>query len=186
MSCPVQVTLEVNSTAGIHVQLTWAETYGDMDLHYIGPGGSFYEQTPYVGDLDWMQSLASAVGPVTPTPNCGGGIGVTCARSSPTGAELRALRPITRPTMTPPWTWISAGAAGRRASPTRIRSMGRSRSPSTTTAYPGEDPTGRSAGPATPTIKVFVRGVLTWTGTMPGMKDDQGVGCCGHRRHEQR
>jgi hypothetical protein len=67
-SDPVDVTLHVKSRAAIHVQLTWPQSYGDVDLHYLGPGGSFYETSPYEGDLDWEQSLATAYGPVPPTP----------------------------------------------------------------------------------------------------------------------
>jgi Cys-rich repeat protein len=49
----VAVTINVGLATGIVVQLSWPQTYGDLDLHYVGPGGSFYETTPYPGDLDF-------------------------------------------------------------------------------------------------------------------------------------
>src|SRR5262249_1524484 len=66
-SQPVQVKLRVVPIGEIHGELTWAESYGDVDLHYIGPGGRFYQRNP-AGDLDWEHSLATAVGQGTPRP----------------------------------------------------------------------------------------------------------------------
>ena len=58
--------------ADVRIQLTWPQNYGDVDLHYIGPQGTFYETSPYEGDLDWEYSWSTAIGLMPPTPNCGG------------------------------------------------------------------------------------------------------------------
>lgn len=68
-SSPVTVTLHVVPLGAVHVELTWKENYGDVDLHYLGPGGAFYERVPDQGDLYWDFSQATAIGArVTPTP----------------------------------------------------------------------------------------------------------------------
>jgi hypothetical protein len=64
-----QILLRVVPVGAIHVELTWAESYGDVDLHYIGPGGAFYQSNPNVGDLDWPYSRATVVGTGRPRPN---------------------------------------------------------------------------------------------------------------------
>jgi hypothetical protein len=67
-SAPLEVALHVRTNAALHVQLTWPQAFGDQDLHYIGPGGAFYETSPFDGDLDWEESLATAYGAAPPTP----------------------------------------------------------------------------------------------------------------------
>ena len=42
-STPVQVTLHSVPKGAIHVELSWPQYYGDLDLHYIGPGGTLFE-----------------------------------------------------------------------------------------------------------------------------------------------
>ncbi len=44
-SAPVQAKVSVASTGKVHVQLTWAENYGDVDLHFLGPNGTFGSAT---------------------------------------------------------------------------------------------------------------------------------------------
>jgi hypothetical protein len=66
-SAPVTVTLHVASRAAIHVQLTWPQGYGDVDLHYLGPNGTFYaDSSPNLSDLDWTHSLSTAYGTGAP------------------------------------------------------------------------------------------------------------------------
>jgi hypothetical protein len=174
MSCPVQVKLEVNSTAGIHVQLTWAENYGDVDLHYIGPGGSFYESTPHTGDLDWTSSLATAVGAVTPTANCGGITGISCSSLSPDWGGTPGVAPdhtaYDDASLDVDQRW---GSGPENVTHPHPFDGTYKVSVHYFCSYKNETPTGRSFGPANATIKVFVRGVLAWTGTMDGMTDDQ-------------
>lgn len=60
-SAPVQTKLHVASTGKVHVQLTWPESYGDIDLHFLGPGGSMDSSSdcyygnckPVLHSLDW-------------------------------------------------------------------------------------------------------------------------------------
>ena len=35
--------IRVEPKGSIHIQLTWPESFGDIDLHYVGPGGTFYD-----------------------------------------------------------------------------------------------------------------------------------------------
>ena len=62
VSAPVQVTLHVKAGGAVHIELTWKESYGDVDLHYIGPGASFYQHDPIHGDLYWDESQYTATG----------------------------------------------------------------------------------------------------------------------------
>lgn len=39
-SDPKQVTVHVVSNGKVHVQLTWSQSFGDVDLHFLGPGGT--------------------------------------------------------------------------------------------------------------------------------------------------
>ncbi len=41
-STPVQVTLHSVPKGAIHVELSWPQYYGDLDLHFVGPGGQFF------------------------------------------------------------------------------------------------------------------------------------------------
>jgi hypothetical protein len=177
-SCPVVVTLHVNSTAGIHVQLTWPQNYGDMDLHYIGPGGSFYEEYPYAGDLYWRLSLATAVGPVTPTPNCGvPETPLPCTALYPNWGGNPGVAPGDNP-----WEDPSLDVDQRWGNGPENATQNSPFDGTYTIAahyycsFADEDPfgdNGPSAGYTTAQIKIFVRGVLTWSGEMPGMGDDQ-------------
>lgn len=40
-SPPVTVTIHSVPRGKVHVQLTWPQSFGDVDLHYLGPGGTF-------------------------------------------------------------------------------------------------------------------------------------------------
>ena len=42
-STAATVTLHVVPKAAVHVQLTWSQSYGDVDVHWVGPGGQFYQ-----------------------------------------------------------------------------------------------------------------------------------------------
>jgi len=51
-----QVTVHVASTGDVHIELTWAESCGDLDLHYVGPGGElcdFRDTAYYNTNPDW-------------------------------------------------------------------------------------------------------------------------------------
>ena len=54
-SPPVQVTIHCVPKSKVHVQLSWPQSFGDVDLHYIGPGGKFYQSASGnpAGDLYW-------------------------------------------------------------------------------------------------------------------------------------
>lgn len=51
-SVPVQATLQVRSKGKVHVQLTWAQSFGDLDLHFLGPNGVFNDVSLYGGGSD--------------------------------------------------------------------------------------------------------------------------------------
>jgi hypothetical protein len=38
---PKQVTIHSTSTGKVHIQLTWPQSFGDLDLHFLGPNGRF-------------------------------------------------------------------------------------------------------------------------------------------------
>jgi hypothetical protein len=174
-SAPVQVTLVVNSSAGIHVQLTWPQTYGDVDLHYIGPGGKLYETSPNKGDLDWNYSQASAYGPGTPTPNCGGILG-SCANLSPDWGKNNMVQPD--------------GTHADDASLDLDQRWGNG--PENVTHpmpfdgtykvsvhyYCEANESGTSFNPTpygniTAVVKIFSAGTLLWSGQMPNMSEEQ-------------
>jgi hypothetical protein len=48
-STPQQATLTVSSDGGVHIEVTWVEAHGDVDLHYIRPNGTFADRS---GDTD--------------------------------------------------------------------------------------------------------------------------------------
>jgi hypothetical protein len=63
-SAPAQVTLKVVPPPGIHIELTWPQSFGDIDLHYVGPGGALYQgpsNTPQ-GDVYWTYSKQTLSG----------------------------------------------------------------------------------------------------------------------------
>jgi hypothetical protein len=39
------VTLTVSSDGGVHIEVTWKESHGDVDLHYIRPNGTFADRS---------------------------------------------------------------------------------------------------------------------------------------------
>lgn len=45
-SAPDRVVVHVVPDKRVHIQLTWGQSYGDVDLHFIGPGGTF-DRSPY-------------------------------------------------------------------------------------------------------------------------------------------
>jgi hypothetical protein len=50
------ITIHVVPTGDVHIELTWAESCGDVDLHYIGPGGTLCASTDtayYNTNPDW-------------------------------------------------------------------------------------------------------------------------------------
>ncbi|MBS2021245.1 MAG: choice-of-anchor D domain-containing protein, partial [Deltaproteobacteria bacterium] len=42
-SAPLQKTLHVVPKGALHVELTWPQNYGDVDLHLTGPGGQMFQ-----------------------------------------------------------------------------------------------------------------------------------------------
>jgi hypothetical protein len=51
-----QVTIHVVPTGDVHLELTWAESCGDLDLHYVAPGGDIcnqYDTAYYNLNPDW-------------------------------------------------------------------------------------------------------------------------------------
>jgi hypothetical protein len=51
-----EVTVQVVPTGDVHLELLWAEDCGDLDLHYLGPGGplcSDYDTAYYNLNPDW-------------------------------------------------------------------------------------------------------------------------------------
>jgi hypothetical protein len=72
--------------------LTWPQAYGDMDLHFVGPGGTLGEMSPEDGDLFYPYSQASACGTATPTSKypggCAGGCGTDICIPAGTGCTL--------------------------------------------------------------------------------------------------
>jgi hypothetical protein len=168
-SAPVDVTIHVNATAAIHIQLTWPESYGDLDLHYIGPGGHFYETTPYPGDLDWEYSLATAYGTEPPTPTGStspdwGGPG-----TYPNGGDTVA--PDNSTVDDPEMDLDQRQGYG----PENISHNNPFDGTYTITAhyYCGDDSSGADVGPATAVVTVFVRGTMAWSGMMPNMQPSQ-------------
>lgn len=56
-SAPATVTVKGQPTGRLHIQVTWPQSHGDVDLHYVGPGGSYYNRPGdvYYGNTrpDW-------------------------------------------------------------------------------------------------------------------------------------
>jgi len=42
-STAATVKIRVVPNGALHVQLTWSQSYGDVDLHYVGPGGKMFQ-----------------------------------------------------------------------------------------------------------------------------------------------
>jgi hypothetical protein len=59
-SAPRQVRLKVASKGKVHVQLTWPQNFGDVDLHFIGPGGRMFSD----GDCYWFNCEAGNLFPL--------------------------------------------------------------------------------------------------------------------------
>jgi hypothetical protein len=62
-SCPSEpdcLSLTVKPQVSLHLELTWDTTGSDLDLHYRGPGGTFYDSYPSCGstssDVYWCSS----------------------------------------------------------------------------------------------------------------------------------
>jgi hypothetical protein len=41
-SPPATVTVKGQPEGKLHIQLTWPQSHGDLDLHFVGPGGAYY------------------------------------------------------------------------------------------------------------------------------------------------
>jgi hypothetical protein len=165
------VTLHVQSQAGIHVQLTWPQAYGDVDLHYIGPGGTLYEESPYPGDLDWEYSLATAYGAMPPTatgitpPDWGGpgtvpNNGDTVAPDG-TSVDDASLDCDQRDGFGPENVTHNQPFDGTYRVSVHY--------------YCAEDELNGNAivGRITANLDIFVNGSLAWSGSMPGISEEQ-------------
>jgi uncharacterized protein YfaP (DUF2135 family) len=158
-STPVTATLHVVSPASIHIELTWPEAYGDLDLHYVGPGGTYYaDTTPNLSDLDWTHSLSTAYGSGAP---------------SATGLRI-----------TDYWGLNNACSPdGSTANDATLDEDQRSGyGPESLTHKQPFDGTYKvmvhyycngSGTTASPVVNVFVNGQLAWHGDMPGMTKRQ-------------
>lgn len=156
-STPTTVTLHVGTAPGIHVQLTWPQTYGDVDLHYLGPNGVFYQATAPYSDLDWTYSQASAYGMAAPTPTNNTspdwGLNNTCsadglpANNATFDLDQRQGYGPEDVTHRQPFDGVYKVLVHYYCNGT-----------GTTVA---------------PELKIFVRGELAWQGTMPGMTTRQ-------------
>ncbi len=170
-SAPVDTTLHVLSHAAIHVQLTWPQSYGDLDLHYIGPGGSFYETSPYIGDLDWQNSLATAYGPVPPMPTGNlspdwGGPG-----TYPNGGDTVA--PDGSPLDDASLDCDQRDGYGPENA-THDKPFDGTYTVEVHYYCAANELLGGSPyGPATAIVSIFVNGTLAWHGTMPNMQEEQ-------------
>ncbi len=57
-----QITIHVVPTGDVHIELTWKESCGDVDLHYVGPGGQICDQNDtayYNPNPDWGCTTAN-------------------------------------------------------------------------------------------------------------------------------
>jgi hypothetical protein len=168
-SATAQVTLHVVPSAAVYVQLTWPQSYGDLDLHYIGPGGSFYEMSPYDGDLDWEESLGTAYGPMPPTPTGAtspdwGGPG-----NYPDGGGTVA--PDNSPIDDPAMPVDQRQGYGPEAAEHQQPFDGTYKI--TVHYYCSDDSEQTNPGAATAVVNVYVHGSLAWHGLMPGMQQTQ-------------
>jgi hypothetical protein len=163
-SAPARVTVHVGVSGDLLVMLTWAEPYGDLDLHDIGPGGTFFESMPYEGDLDWTYAQGNLWGPglpsVTGATSPDWGHGNTVAPDNLSGDDATML------------------VDQRFGNGPEIVSH--------PAPFPGsykllvhyycaenELTQGPNMGAATPTIQVFAQGALLWSATGPSMVEDQ-------------
>jgi hypothetical protein len=162
------------ATVGVTVRLTWEEDYGDLDLHYIGPTGTFYESTPYPGDLDWQFSWASAYGSNDLTENCGGNSGLTCDSLNPDWGSNNTVAPdgITsnNPALTLDQRWGYGPEIAFHAQPFAGTYQ------ITVHYFCEADESGLSTatgGPATPKIEVFLNDALQWSTVGPQLVEEQ-------------
>ena len=42
-SAAATVTIHAVPKGAVHVQLSWSQSYGDLDVHYVGPGGQYFQ-----------------------------------------------------------------------------------------------------------------------------------------------
>lgn len=47
---PKTITVRSVPKGKLHIQLTWPESFGDIDLHYLGPGGTFFDHGDFFTD----------------------------------------------------------------------------------------------------------------------------------------
>jgi hypothetical protein len=173
-SSPATVTIHVVPPPGIHVELTWQEPYGDVDLHYVGPGGALYQQptdTPQ-GDLFWAYSQHSYRGttllsftdpftglPVSPPPAPDWGLNNMVYPDGNTSNDA---------SLDVDQQWGKGPENVNHSSPfdgdyTVIAQYFCSRQ-CTQDPLTGTVSCPASSGPATAILKVFVNGVQQWTG----------------------
>ena len=71
-SAQTTVNIAVVPGSGLHVQLTWPENYGDVDLHYLGPNGTFFDEPRDQGgtgsDNFFVYAVREFNGPGNPDP----------------------------------------------------------------------------------------------------------------------
>jgi hypothetical protein len=160
-SSPATVTIHVVPPPGIHVELTWAENYGDVDLHYIGPGGALYQSPSNVpaGDLYWMYSNETLHG--TTVLSSGNGM-------SPDWGQNNTVMPDNTSaddaTLDVDQLWGKG--------PENVNHPKPFNGDYTVAAHyfcsrdcSGASGCGATQGPAHATLRVYVNGVQQWTGT---------------------
>jgi len=116
------VTIQVVPVGAIHIELTWAEDCGDLDIHYVPPGGSicdgndlFYEDLAYYGGTfpDWGCSNGSCNGapsdPGGPYPDGTISDDATLDHDNTTGygpENVTQKLPFDSPSGTPYQVWV--------------------------------------------------------------------------------
>lgn len=163
-SAEAMVTLQVTLPGTLYIMLTWAEPYGDMDLHYIGPGGSFYEEMPYEGDLDWTYAFGNLYGPGIPTPT---------GATSPDWGLNNTVAPDNISSDDPAMLVDQRFGNGPEIASHPAPFAGTYKLVVHYYCAENELTDGPNLGPATPTIQVFVDGAPVWSATGPSMVEDQ-------------
>jgi hypothetical protein len=153
-SAPASITLHVVPQGAVHVELTWRENYGDLDLHYLGPGGTLDEISPDQGDLFWNYSQASAVGSnVTRTPNANPDWGRNNTVAADGNGSDDASLDVDQQ-----WGYGPENITHPHPFDGTYQMLVHYYF-----ATPNSSPNGTNAGPATATVRVWINGVLWLT-----------------------
>ncbi len=156
-SAPSTITLHVAAQGAVHVELTWRENYGDLDLHYLGPRGSLDEISPDQGDLFWNYSQASAVGSnVTPTPQASPDWGYNNTVAADGSTRDDASLDVDQQ-----WGYGPENVTHPHPFDGTYQMLVHYYC-----ATPNSSPNGTNAGPANATVRVWVNGVL-WLAPPP-------------------